>query len=134
MVNSTLELEGPEHKAAVVEASSAIEGIGDGFVAVLPESMFSKATLERLSSIGLLSGVLILEGFEGETQDEESVPTRGDFIEAFTTTARESLYSPDVTTPQVIIFARVRPSSYVQELATGPKCFENPRPTHIGRG
>ena len=36
----------------------ALEGIGDGFVAVLPEAFFNRTTLARLSATGLLGGVL----------------------------------------------------------------------------
>lgn len=65
-----------------------------GFIAVVPEALFNRTALERLSSTGLLGGVLVLE--EGE---ESRV---GVSVTAAAGVGR-SLFSPDVSTPQVCV-------------------------------
>ena len=66
-------------------------GSGEGFIAVMPEAMFNRTTLERMSSTGLLEGVLVLE--EAELAEDSRLDRVG--FDA------EGLYSPDVSTPQV---------------------------------
>lgn len=86
----------------------ALEGIGDGFVAVLPEAFFNRTTLARLSATGLLGGVLVLEedrdsagggGGDGDGGSKPNSAAGASTIEEGGVAAGYS--SPDVATPQV---------------------------------
>lgn len=81
-----------ERRDEMTDASAVLEGTGDGVIAVLPEAMFNRTMLGRLSSTGLLGGVLVLEDDRG-----------ADHLASSISTAAEGgrLYSPDVSTPQV---------------------------------
>lgn len=76
--------------AGTVSDSDAVED-RFGFIAVVPEALFNRTSLDRLSSTGLLGGVLVLE--------EESVRVS---VTAAATVGG-GLYSPDVSTPQVCV-------------------------------
>ncbi|CAN0199723.1 unnamed protein product, partial [Ectocarpus sp. 13 AM-2016] len=69
------------------EASpEAMEGMGDGLMAVLPDAFFNRAILHRLSATGLLGGVLVLESAGGG----RAAASQGDVVRR----------NPDVKTPQ----------------------------------
>ncbi|CAN0130991.1 unnamed protein product, partial [Ectocarpus sp. 12 AP-2014] len=69
------------------EASpEAMEGMGDGLMAVLPDAFFNRTILHRLSATGLLGGVLVLESAGGG----RAAASQGDVVRS----------NPDVKTPQ----------------------------------
>ncbi|CAN0218952.1 unnamed protein product, partial [Ectocarpus sp. 4 AP-2014] len=75
------------------EASlEAMEGLGDGLMAVLPDAFFNRTILHRLSATGLLGGVLVLESAGGGRAAGSPAQSlaEGDVVRS----------NPDVKTPQ----------------------------------
>eukprot|EP00904_Undaria_pinnatifida_P013489 jgi/Undpi1/9270/HiC_scaffold_26.g11728.m1 len=85
----------------------ALEEIGDGFVAVLPEAFFNRTTLARLSDTGLLGGVLVLEEDRdsGDGDGDGGGGGSGSTLAGVAVVGGEGgavgSSNPDVSTPQV---------------------------------